>query len=254
MITINFNQVHVENDIALGNHLFQYAICRIVALKNNYNFYIPYSGRLKQCFPDIDLGIKDGEIMYQYNDTQMQEYNPNIFSLPNFTNIWGFFQSEKYFQGYEENIKEWFKIKSDEHTEILLNKYPIEEYCYLHIRGSGNKNTEIMLPKSFYEKGIEEVKKINSNLKFVIITDDYDISKEYFPELDVISSDVMSDFKMMYFSKYAIISNSTFSWWSCWLSDKLITVAPERWYNYGKHMGENIWYPFDIKSEKFTYI
>ena len=35
MITINFNQVHVENDIALGNHLFQYAICRIVALKNN---------------------------------------------------------------------------------------------------------------------------------------------------------------------------------------------------------------------------
>ena len=79
MITVHFNQVFVEQDIALGNHLFQYCICRIVAMKNGYNFFIPYSGKLKECFPNLDLGVSDGIIRYGCPDLREgEEFNPHI--------------------------------------------------------------------------------------------------------------------------------------------------------------------------------
>jgi hypothetical protein len=254
MITVDFNRIHVETDIALGNHMFQYAICRITALKNGYNFFIPDPGRLHNCFPEIDLGINDGEIKNHYADSQNQQYNPEVFDSPDYTNICGYFQSDKYFQGYENLIKEWFKIEMDDNVKKVLENYPPVDYCYINIRGSNNKGSYIMLPKSYYEKSMDQVKKINPNIKFVIITDDYEISKLYFPEIDVLSDEAMTDFKSLYYSKYAIISNSTFAWWSCWLSDKIVTIAPKFWYNYNKDPQGNVWFPADIRTNKFTYI
>jgi hypothetical protein len=175
------------------------------------------------------MGINDGEIRYQYIDSDSQCYNPEVYKVPNFTNISGFFQTERYFEGYEDLIKKWYKIEIDEDTQKVLDNYPVNEYCYIHIRGSINKNSYIMLPKSYYENGIKEVKKINPDLKFVIITDDYEISKQYFPELDVLSSNAFVDFKSLYYSKYAIISNSTFSWWGAYLQPNRRLTLPSQW-------------------------
>jgi len=255
MITVNFNKIFKETDIALGNHMFQYAICRITALKNGFNFYIPDPGRLHNCFPGIDLGKIDGDIKYHYSDSQTQQYSPGVFSVSDYTNIWGYFQSEKYFEGFENLVKEWFKIELDSETEKILNKYNVEDYCFLNIRGSGNVNSDIMLPKSYFEEAMKVIQKLKPKIKFVIVTDDQEISSQYFPGIDVLSNSVMIDFKLLYFSKYSIISNSTFSWWSCWLSEKEVVLAPEFWYNYNKKdvLG-NVWFPADIKSKKFTYI
>jgi hypothetical protein len=62
----------------------------------------------------------------------------------------------------------------------------------------------------------------------------------------------MVDFKLMYYSKYSIISSSSLAWWSNWLSDKEITIAPNNWLNYNKP-GDGF-YPVDIMVDKFTYI
>ena len=254
MITVGFNKVFVENNIALGNHMFQYAVCRLVALKNGYNFYIPYSGYLKECFSNIDLGVKDGEIAYHYNDSSEQFYNGNVFSCPNFTHLSGWFQTEKYFEGNENLVKEWFKCEIDENISNIITKYPVDEYCYIHLRGGDNRlnNDGWLMLKSYYEKGIEEVRKVKSDIKFVIITDDIELSKEYFPEIDALSNDVMTDFKSLYFSKYMVIPASTFSWWPGWLTDKEIVVAPKYWLNHNKD--NNTWYPSDVKTDKFLYI
>jgi hypothetical protein len=252
MITVHFNQVFKETDIALGNHLFQYAVCRTVAIRNGYNFYIPYSGKLLKCFPNLDMGICDGDISQVFPDTN--GYNPAIYGVSNFTHLQGNYQSVKYYEDYEDLIKEWYKIEMDSDTEKVLEKYPIEEYCFIHLRGNSNKSSWLMLPKSFYEKGIEKIKEINPNMKFVIVTDDYETSKEYFPELDIICGDyenIMVDFKVLYYAKYAIISNSTFSWWPRWLSEGGITFAPLNWLNYNIGGGFN---PVDINTNKFIYI
>ena len=62
MITISLNKVFNKSDVAVGNHMFKYVICRLVAERNGYNFYIPSEGFLKNIFPDLSLGIEDGPI------------------------------------------------------------------------------------------------------------------------------------------------------------------------------------------------
>ncbi len=254
MITVGFNKIFVDENIALGNHMFQYAICRMVAEKNGYNFFIPYPGHLDRCFPGIDLGISDGFIIGDYNDSHSQFFNPEIFNVQNFTNLNGYYQTEKYFHGYEEKIRDWFKCDLDDKTKGIIEKYPIEEYCYIHLRGGDNKfgNNNWLMSKEYYLKAMDEVRKVKSDINFLIITDDLDLSKIYFPEIDCLSNDVMTDFKCLYFSKYIIIPASTFSWWPAWLTEKNIVVAPNYWLNYNKDINE--WYPIDIKTEKFTYI
>lgn len=253
MITVGFNKVFVQTNIALGNHMFQYAICRITAMKNGYKFYIPYVGNLDKCFPGIDLGQSDGDIRYSYTDSNSQVFNPDVFKVRDFTNLNGYYQTEKYLEGYESDVKSWFKIEIDEKTKSYLEKYPIDKYCYMHIRGGDNKfgNNNWLIPKEYYLRSMEEINKKN-NLSFVIITDDLELSNQYFPEIEAISDSVMVDFKLLYYSKYCIISASSFSWWSSWLSDKIITIAPNRWLNYNKPKED--FYPIDVRTDKFIWI
>jgi hypothetical protein len=253
MITINFNPVYFEENIALGNHMFQYCVCRLVAEKNGYNFYIPYGQYLSKCFSNLELGKNDGGIKNYYNEENTQKFNQNIFSISDFTNLNGYYQTDKYFIQNENDVKSWFKVEIDNSTIKIIEKYPIEKFCYIHLRGGDYKLAgHSLLPKKYFVEAIEIVKNKFPDLSFVVITDDISLSKSYFPDLDVISNDVVTDFKSLYFSKYSIISNSSFSWWSSWLSDKIITIAPDNWLNYNaKHLG---CHPIDIKTSKFIYI
>ena len=253
MISVNFNRVFVETNIALGNHMFQYCVCRLSAEKNGYNFYIPYGQYLTKCFPNIDLGMPDGQILHTYvDDNSTQRYNPSVFHVQNFTNLHGFDQTDKYFIGDEEKIKSWFKVDIDDNTKKIVDKYPVDNFCYIHIRGGDYKASDWLLPKEYYESGIKEIRKFKSDISFVIITDDVELSKSLFPDIDVISLDVVSDFKSLYYSRYSIISNSSFSWWASWLSNKEIVIAPNNWLNYNNP--QKGFYPVDIKTDKFIYI
>lgn len=252
MITVSFNEISSKTNIGLGNHLFQYALCRLIAEKNGYNFYIPHNNYIVKCFKDVDLGIKDGEIIYNYIETQNQQYDEQIFDIPDFTNLQGFFQTEKYFSGVESTIKKWFKVESSTEVDKILQKYPTEDYCYIHVRGGDYIINNTQLDKDYYSRAMEMVRIKNKNIKFVIITDDINFSYSLFPDVDILANDVITDFKCLYFSKYMILSNSSFSWWAAWLTDKVISIAPNKWLNYNQpHMG---WHPIDVKSEKFIFI
>ena len=112
--------------------------------------------------------------------------------------------------------------------------------------------TEWLLPVEYYREAMEKIREEKKDIKFLIITDSVNDAKPYFDECEVISNDMMTDFSLLYHSKYCIITNSTFAWWGTWLSDKTITIAPDRWLNYNKQVSN--FYPLDIKTEKFTYI
>ena len=252
MITANFNKITSQNNIALGNHLFQYVLCRLVSEKKGYNFYLTPENYIVKCFKDVEIGVNDGEIQHEYIENFTQAHDSSIFNLHDFTNLVGYFQTEKYFLDDEDNIKSWFKVEVDSETQEVLDKYPLENYCYIHLRGGDYKITNQLLPKTYFIEAMNLVKTKYCQLSFVIITDDIELSKSYFPEIDAISNDVVTDFKSLYFSKYSIISNSSFSWWSSWLSDKIVTIAPKKWLNYNQpSMG---WHPIDIETSKFIYI
>ena len=248
----------------MGNQMFQYSITRTIAEKNGFNFYIPPYGdpticasteghHLSNFFPNMNLGKKDGDVVYRYvEDHTSQKYDPNIFNLPDFTFVSGFFQTDKYYRDYEDNVKSWFKVEMDSETSSIINRYDIDKYCFIHLRGSDYKNhTHWFLTKDYYQSSMDRINE-EYDVKFVIITDDIEISKEWFPEIDAISNEMMVDFKLIYYSKYCIISNSTFSWWASWLSNKKISIAPNNWLNHNKP--EDGFYPVDIKSDKFIYV
>ena len=237
----------------LGNQMFQYAITRIIAEKNNYNFYIPKekngNGQNISDYFNLETGVIDGNIQRRYEENPDQNYDPNLFNIFDFTLISGFFQTEKYFLGYEEKIKDWFKVKKTNEIEELLNKYPINEYCYIHFRGGDYKDMpNWSLPKKYYDDAMNEI----GDFKFLVITDDIEFANNFFVGVDIISNDIMTDFALLYYSKYCIIPNSSFSWWAAWLSDKTKTIAPLGWINYNKQDGT--FWPSDVKTSKFIYL
>jgi hypothetical protein len=246
MFTIN------TKNTGIGNQMFKYALCRIAASKNGFNFYIQHQEELKSFFPNLDFGIIDGTIRNTYYETENQIFDENVFKLEDFTHLEGYFQSEKYFADFEDEIKSWFKLEMDDETEKILNTYPIDSYCYIHLRGGDYFESFNYVPtREYYNNGLQEIKNDHKDIKFLIITDDIETARKWFPEFPAISNNRLTDFKCLYFSKFRIISASTFSWWACWLGDSGKTYAPNYWLNHSRNKLE--FYPYDIKSSKFEY-
>lgn len=241
----------------LGNQMFQYALCRIIALRNNYNYWIsdiPGANNVHILnYFKLDSGIYDGYVQHYYNeDISTQQYDPNILNIRNFTKLSGFFQTEKYFLEYKQLINDWYKPSDNIDVADILEKYPITKYCYIHYRGGDYKDCkDWFLPIKYYNDAIEYVKSNIKDINFLIITDDIVMARNYFNQYEIISNDMLTDYKLLYHSKYNIVSNSSFSWWPSWLSNKELIVAPNYWFNY--NIG-NYFSPADIKTTGFTYI
>jgi len=230
---------------ALGNHLFQYAVVRTVAERNGYNFYADRNKWWDKDVFDIDFGVRDGNLVYTFNDTQEQSFNPEIFNVSDFTLLHGFFQSERYFDPL--GTRKWFQPK--------INKVSEPNLCVIHYRGGDYEHSFWMvnkLPPSYYFEGVKRMLSINSNLEFLVVTDDVESARKVFPDFNITSNSLAEDFATMYYAKYIIIPNSSLSWWSAWLNEDNVVVAPQGWFNYNTN--RNVFLPADIKVERFIYI
>lgn len=262
----------------LGNQLFQYTFCRISALKNKCNFFIP-SNKIEsiefysQCnnklssnlsmseetnphywtgekLFNIDYGINDGNIISSVVEIDIKNVTDGMLLV-------GFYQSDSYMVEYRDTIiDDWFKFNDSVILESkgLLKQYNIDEYCYIHFRGTDYKTIpQFFLPIDYYVNAMNHIKNHKPDIKFLVITDDIDEGKKMFPDIEVISNTTEIDFYILSQSKFSIIPNSTFSWWSRWISkNNEMTIAPNKWFNYNSH--ENTFYPPKIKTSFFTYI
>jgi len=102
----------------LGNHLWQYALCRGLAERLGTGFHIPRSFQGGGLFPAISLGEDREEgissVFYERGEHwHTQPYDPSILlGNGDGTRICGFFQSERYLWDIgEEKVKEWFSLK-----------------------------------------------------------------------------------------------------------------------------------------------
>ena len=137
--------------------------------------------------------------------------------------------------------------------------YIKNEYCPIHFRAQdGYLRENFVLPVSYFNKCKEYVRNaVGSHIKFVVVTDNPQLSKRYFPNDIIINNDMKTDLAILTHSKYKIISNSSFSWWAAWLGlpDSELVIAPNRWMNYNKTILEgDSFYPHDIITSGFTYI
>lgn len=271
----------------LGNQMFQYATAHSVSLRNNTVVKIDTSLLEANLLEDdkvvthrnLDLDIFDlkitkatpQEIIYfngkKYDNLLGKLYNRLIFfsrkknliiekdrsfqslvlSLPDNICLVGGWQSPKYFEGYEQEIKNLFAFKKPllDVSKTIFEEIRNANSICIHVR-RGDYVTSPKYNKSlgaksaeYYNHAITIFESKIENPKFFIFSDDLNWCKQHlkskspFTFVEEIHAGEKNGnyLQLMTHCKNFIISNSTYSWWGAWLSknESKLVVAPKTW-------------------------
>lgn len=266
----------------LGNQMFQYAFASILAKKNKsklliddsiYTFTDKKTGFTPRKF---ELSIFDCEFCFAKSKDKLFFYNlslinkikkklklnyPKFYNEPEFeysskVNVLkypiyfiGYFQSFKYFVGFEDYVRELFVFPTNKLSQknkdlipVLKNKNTIA----VHIRRGDYISDPVTnqfhgsCSLEYYTKAIAIVSKTIAQPTLVFFSDDYQWVKENFEFLTAdkifvshnIGGDSWVDMYLMSICSHNIIANSSFSWWGAWLNANptKIVVAPKTWF------------------------
>lgn len=230
----------------LGNQMFQYAALKGIAAKHGYNICIPKSKNQNE-WTDHQLNtvFKMSTLTplnYQYVDpdrpTILEEtffFNERLFkNCPDWINLQGFFQTEKYFKHIRDQLLIDFQFH-DNITEIA--KQVVSEWnkpVSLHIRRTDyiSNSNHTVLPIEYYEHALSM---FDNNREIIIFSDDPDwcLNHKLFGDDRFMVSqtgDNALDMCLMTFCSAHIIANSSFSWWGAWLSNSEKVIAPSGWF------------------------
>ena len=148
----------------LCNQLFQYGVLYVVAKKNGYDFALPSDNfkivdsspnpvignkrdymflQIYECFNVTGKLLPKSEIHFNGTFNHGKNYSkfiPDVFDINDHTNIKGFFNSYKYFVGYEDEIKNEFQFKKEiekttkDYIDGLKRKYNGKTITGIHVR------------------------------------------------------------------------------------------------------------------------
>lgn len=245
---ISFN--NLGNYGRLGNQMFQYASLRGIAENMGFDFCIP---------PENVFGVNDTKVKNSisniHNTFNISWVKKNIsnnkvinesgfeFDEELFNNcednvdLIGYFQSEKYFKHIENDIRKDFSFDQnlvETCAKFLLDIDPSGEVISMHIRRKDYLDLQSyhpILSIEYYQEALNRF----PDVPVIIFSDDHNWcsnQKIFDSDRFLISEKNTPDFDMCLMStcKYHIIANSSFSWWSAWLSKSNNVVAPKNWF------------------------
>jgi len=236
-----------------GNSMFQFAALIGIAKKYNLKYAVPYN----ETYYDVNYECNNTSIFDGFNlDVPILDPNELSFSesyypweyiekdIIDFTDICGYFQSERYFDNAKLEVANQFKFK-DNVKEVVDNKiasgyYPNPEKCTsLHIRRGDYVHKQEYHPlqtKQYYETA----SKLAATDNYIIFSDDIKWCKSSFGiSNNMFYSEEDDPFSAMYHMSLClnnIICNSTFGWWAAWIGeqDNPLThktiIAPKAWF------------------------
>lgn len=221
----------------LGNQMFQIATGFALAKRKEQEVSVPADWAYANLF--------EGEFKPGAINGPVSEWNENGFhytEIPITSNIInGYFQSEKYFSDFEDEVKALFKIKqgiindlSDKHKELFDKGVPT---VAVHLRRGDylqHPNHHPVMDLNYYMKAM---KKFPKDAIFLVFSDDTEWCKANFPGIGekffIIEGQTdVEDFALQTMCDHNVIANSSYSWWAAWLNDspEKIVVAPEKWF------------------------
>lgn len=243
----------------LGNCLFQIAAAYSVSLRDSKKFicekivshgsHKPIDHYLNNIFRKINFG----DVNFSYSNYKEPFFHYN--EIPKSSNnllLNGYFQSEKYFINYRNEILNLFEINED--TKNKLNdKYGnvlSKKTCSIHIRRGDYvrlNQYHTVQPIDYYEKSFNL---IGNDYDYLIFSDDIEWCKnnfDFIPNKHFIEGD--SDYENLYLMSMCnnnIIANSSFSWWGAWLNknENKKVISPKNWFGEkNKHLNTMDIYP-----------
>lgn len=216
-----------------------------------YKGYLNLSQKIYRIFQKIIMrSLKRGEAPYKLLSYFGLYYNFDVFyySLPSLSFkrkikcIYGYFQSEKYFEKYKELIKNEMKVKTSMTTREKRYFKEIKDNNSVAV--SMRLGDDYVKSKSlnvcnddYYYKAMDSLYNKNPNVVFYIFSDNIERAKKNYnfkyPVKYIENFNDYESLRLMYTCKHFIISNSSFSWWGAYLSDnnEKTILSPNKWYN-----------------------
>lgn len=238
----------------LGNQLFCYVTTRCIAMDNGLEFSILGSETVannihSQCgmyFMDLDYGVPSKKEDYDrtYYEKEDRIYigsskhdlthgcyvtgtDEKLLHPEDNTLLYGNMQDETYYISHKEEIREWLKVKE----EYDCMEYSRDNLCILHLRCSDYLDCpELYLRKKYWKDGIRNMKKINPNMEFMIITNDVKEAAKILPGIPAYNFDLAKDYAIIKNAKYLLLSNSSFAYFPAFTSTTVkYILAPKYW-------------------------
>ena len=256
----------------LGNAMFQYAALLGIANKTGFNPVYDFDKEGTMCtlhktFPltkvtDMPHHEQVHTITRIWKEPHFH-FCEEAFSVKEGTGLNGYFQSEKYFINYKNNIIQEFTFKTEikknnlELQKMILNTNSILVHIRQHAFTETQKkqiNEKNLLKSDQHTrenivhnlKAIKYFKTKIDNAKFFVFSNDFKnlknifIGDEYYFVDQNIKLEPIYDFYLMTLCKHFIVSPSTFSWWAAWLSrnENKICISPPE--NMGMSLNRDI--------------
>ena len=267
----------------LGNQMFQYAGAKALALHLNTNLKLDLENYDREILPELEVprsfelpSFKKFEFsratleeISSFTSTnnfckKLQKFLPphkrkvyiekgykfdkNFFKANETVYLRGHRQSEKYFEPYQNEIRNTYQIKNDLIIEVndIGEQIASQISLSIHVRRGDYLRLPIILDwhgvlgLDYYKEAIKKVQAVHPNVNIYYFTDDIEwVSTELasiFPGTilsEEISKTHYHDFYLMSQCRHNIIANSSFSWWAAWLNNnpEKIVIAPKKWFN-----------------------
>ncbi len=216
---------NISSDIAPKSHKFigtigyirRKLLKKLDFLKSKKTFYLENKKNDKTTFHDDSFLNKN--------------YSDNLY-------IEGYYESEKYFLKYKDDIRKEFAFKNkDKYIDHpLYNQIKNSNsvcVCLRQNRFSEGKSKISMKDNemskvfsneqsNYIKYSINKFKQKMPNAKFFLWSNDYKELSKYLPlnELNIVSTNKIDlDLFLMTQAKHYIVIPSSFNWWGCWLSE-----------------------------------
>jgi len=215
----------------LGNQIFAIASTIGLALRHGYTPRFPANWKYRQHFniPDEWFGEMSSAVtpikepFYEYCGDYFRQWLETDYRTLSgtLTIIHSYLQSQKYWAGYEDKIRQYLTPKG-------AIPQSDESVCIHYRRGDYLRNPNYKTVSVDYTIGVYSEYFYPMPIK--AFSDDYEFIKLHHDGDILPQQDEIKDLISMVNCRYHIISNSTFSWWAAYLSGGF-TIYPPVWFD-----------------------
>jgi Glycosyl transferase family 11 len=226
----------------LGNQMFEYATLLGVGMRLGYEVAVPppEDHSLSTCF-DISAPVlteSDREQLRHVFHESHLGYSERIWSIEDFTDLRGFFQSEHYFPPREVVKAEFtFKPELTQAAQELLQPWRKQGRVIVGMsvrRGDYQHFPEKyvqLFDTDFYDRAVAEFEDLDPIV--IVSSNEPDWCRQRYTGDRFAFADSISDtaqLAMLTQCEHLIVANSSFAWWGAWLNDGPgRRIAPSRW-------------------------
>ncbi len=261
----------------LGNQLFCYVTTRCIAMEKGYDYSILGSETLannihSNCglyFMDLEFGVpsKREDYTREYWEKEDRLFLPNsrhdlehgayvtgtdqaLLNIEDNVLIAGNMQAEDYYRTYKEDIKKWLKVK----PEYDCYEYSRDNLCILHLRCTDYMDSpELFLRRKYWLDGMKNMRKIRSDMEFMIITNDIKEAEKLIPGVKAYNFNLAKDYAIIKNARYLLLANSSFTYFPAFTSDvEQYVIAPKYWARH--NVSDGYWASEQNIYEEFHYM